>query len=383
MTRKFHINFEIDHIDPLGQGVCKHGENIFFISKTLPLDKGECEIYKKKKKLNWAVLHNPDSLTTKSPYRVNPQCEHFNFCTGCHFQHTDYKTECSFKLQSFKHLAKKILNKNCSIDFIPTQNIQNRFGYRNRIQLHYNKKKNLLGFVSSINQNIIKVPNCIIPIAEIQKSLQKLYFNNSWQDLTIEAPNEGHIEIYYFNDRINISVNGPYAHIGFSQVNSEMNKLLINNLSKELNSIPSIENKTIYDLFGGDGNLSNNINSQKCYIVDSFVQSKTKNNFIACNLFEKDAIKTLQKRIKDAPNILIIDPPRSGFDQLPTYLQTFSPTDIFYVSCSAQTLIRDISLLQATNKEWEINNIKIYDLFPCTFHFETVVHLSRVQLKNT
>ena len=48
--------------------------------------------------------------------------------------------------------------------------------------------------------------------------------------------------------------------------------------------------------------------------------------------------------------------------------------EIIYLSCNPQTLIRDLKVLQ---ESFYIDSVKPYDMFPQTYHIETLVKLSR------
>jgi 23S rRNA (uracil1939-C5)-methyltransferase len=82
------IKFLIDHIDPLGQGVFKKDEDIFFVPKTLPGEEGFLEIIKKTKGVHFCRVIK---LTKKSSLRKKSSCSHFYNCNGCNFLHTDYE----------------------------------------------------------------------------------------------------------------------------------------------------------------------------------------------------------------------------------------------------------------------------------------------------
>ena len=49
MTKKTSVEFTIEHIDPLGQGVFKDDEDIYFISGTLPGESGTASVDRFKK----------------------------------------------------------------------------------------------------------------------------------------------------------------------------------------------------------------------------------------------------------------------------------------------------------------------------------------------
>jgi 23S rRNA (uracil1939-C5)-methyltransferase len=73
---------------------------------------------------------------------------------------------------------------------------------------------------------------------------------------------------------------------------------------------------------------------------------------------------------------VLLDPPRSGADAgVMRLLAEWVPDNIVYVSCDPQTLVRDLALLPV--RDYRIAQITGLDLFPQTYHFETVVHLMR------
>lgn len=56
-------------------------------------------------------------------------------------------------------------------------------------------------------------------------------------------------------------------------------------------------------------------------------------------------------------------------------LAEWAPEIIVYVSCDPQTLIRDLAALPA--RDYRIDFVEGLDLFPQTYHIETVVRLRR------
>mgnify|MGYP001341796390 CR=1 FL=1 len=86
--------YHIEHMDALGQGVCKQNGAITFIAKTLPGESGMARIHKRSKGVQFAT---GESIAEQSEQRIKPECVHFQQCPGCHYLHTDYPTELGFK----------------------------------------------------------------------------------------------------------------------------------------------------------------------------------------------------------------------------------------------------------------------------------------------
>jgi len=76
------------------------------------------------------------------------------------------------------------------------------------------------------------------------------------------------------------------------------------------------------------------------------------------------------------PGLAIVDPPRGGLGaRVARMLVTLGAPRVVYVSCDPVTLARDLAVLLAGG--YRIERVHLVDLFPQTFHLETVVHLAR------
>jgi 23S rRNA (uracil1939-C5)-methyltransferase len=85
----------------------------------------------------------------------------------------------------------------------------------------------------------------------------------------------------------------------------------------------------------------------------------------------------LKKRLmQNKPDLVVLDPPRSGIGKAATnsLLQLRAPL-VRYVSCDPATLARDIAPLLAAG--YRIEEAHLFDLFPQTFHIESVLLLAR------
>lgn len=81
------------------------------------------------------------------------------------------------------------------------------------------------------------------------------------------------------------------------------------------------------------------------------------------------------------PDVLTVDPPRKGLNEqaIEAILQ-MNPEKIVYISCDPATLARDCKLL-CNNDNYKIDKVMAVDLFPRTYHIETVCLLSKLQTK--
>ena len=356
-------DFVIEHIDPLGQGVFKEKDNIYFIPKTLPEEEGQFEVVNRKKGVHFCKVLN---LTKSSPDRVEPSCKHYYECNGCHYLHTHYENEIEFKKSSFHRLLTRL---DSSLPDLEVLKSPKRLHYRNRIQLHYDLKQNKIGFLKQRSKKILQVPDCLIFQKDLKVSFNKLFAN--WKkEIPARSPKAGHVELYLTDKGIQKTWNSEYASGGFSQVNTEANLLMLAYLKNKFSKNFS----HVLDLFGGKGNLSNELNYSKRTVVDLYPNEQLGPEFKSINLFDSSA---LHSYLLDKPvdtELLIVDPPRSGFKDLELWVEALNPQYLLYISCHPATMIRD--LLNITNK-YKISNTVLVDLFPSTYHFEGLVLLEK------
>ena len=83
----------------------------------------------------------------------------------------------------------------------------------------------------------------------------------------------------------------------------------------------------------------------------------------------------------EAPDVIVVDPPRKGLaPEVVEAMARMAPARIVYVSCNPATLARDVKLL--SEKGYSLTHAEAFDLFPRTFHVETVVLMTRLTPEN-
>ena len=77
---------------------------------------------------------------------------------------------------------------------------------------------------------------------------------------------------------------------------------------------------------------------------------------------------------RERPELIVLDPPRAGAGQEACeLLARLAPKEIVYVSCDPTTLARDLGVLLAAG--FSVAELHMIDLFPQTYHLETVISL--------
>jgi 23S rRNA (uracil1939-C5)-methyltransferase len=144
--------------------------------------------------------------------------------------------------------------------------------------------------------------------------------------------------------------------------------------------------ESVLDLYSGTGTIpiflskmAKNISGIE--ISESAVMDARKNceqnNVSNCHFICGDMREALT-RIEKRPDLIIVDPPRAGMhkDVLSRVLE-MKPERIVYVSCNPTTMARDISLMAP---EYALSEIQPVDMFPHTYHIESVSKLHRRKL---
>ena len=98
------------------------------------------------------------------------------------------------------------------------------------------------------------------------------------------------------------------------------------------------------------------------------------NGLTTCEFRANDVGKELDYVLKDKPELIILDPPRTGIHpQAIDKICRFGAEKIVYVSCMPTTLVRDLKKLD----NYQIIDITLVDMFPQTHHVESVILLRR------
>jgi 23S rRNA (uracil1939-C5)-methyltransferase len=95
------------------------------------------------------------------------------------------------------------------------------------------------------------------------------------------------------------------------------------------------------------------------------------------------------KQTQEIPDFVVLDPPRAGLGtETAARLASLGAPEIVYLSCDPSTLARDLAVLTGSERKtatevvpanrYEITDVDLFDLFPQTFHIETLVRLRRV-----
>jgi 23S rRNA (uracil1939-C5)-methyltransferase len=104
---------------------------------------------------------------------------------------------------------------------------------------------------------------------------------------------------------------------------------------------------------------------------------------------ENEHVEEFLKEFLEQPDLVVLDPPRAGLGaETAARLANLGTPEIVYLSCDPSTLARDLAVLTGSERKpqaevapghrYEVSEVQLFDLFPQTYHIETLVRLQRV-----
>lgn len=401
------LNQKIEKLDHFGRGIIKKDKDIIFVEDALPGDIVDIEIKKKKKNIIEATV---DKYIERSKFYQNAPCLYSNTCGGCNIINLIYQKQLEYKKQKVQELIDKMLKEDIKVKEMINSN--EFFNYRNKITLH--GKDNKLGLYKKKTNDIIEINECQLVHENINKILKRIkeyQKNNKCQinDLVIKTTslNESMISIYgsldyehfkkEFSDIKVIIINNQVitkdkyikerllnkefyiSNHSFFQVNMFNTSLLY---QKVIDLVKEKEYKTALDLYCGTGTITILVSDyvEKVYgieVVEDAIKDANKNK----ELNKKDNIEFILGKTEDHIDkfnhidLIIVDPPREGLDKkTKENIKRINPKTIIYVSCEPSTLMRDLNDLK---DKYDIKEINTCDMFPNTYHVESIVLLEK------
>lgn len=336
-------------------------------------------------------------IVTPAPERVAPPCPLFTRCGGCHYQHAPYEFQLARKVDILREQLRRVgkIKWEGEISTISGPPL----GYRNRAQFHIANGK--IGYLAAGSHDLVPVDgDCPISSPRLNRALGEMRDRMSDR----RFPNFVH-SIELFTDETNVQVNiletdRPVAKSFYEWCQStvaleyatkfgkfrvsprsffQVNRFLVDQLVEA--AIGGVSGETALDLYAGVGLFSLPL-ARKFTKVATVEAGVTAARDLEVNAQNAGlVIQHLQGRVEDhlariaaAPDFVVADPPRAGLGKtVVSHLERLKPFKLTIVSCDPATLARDIAGLTS----YKIDELTLVDLFPQTYHLETVAHLSR------
>ena len=398
-------------------GVGRRDRKAVMVAGAVAGDRLDVEIVSERR--DYAVAKIREILRASAERRVAP-CPYLPRCGGCDWQHIDYGAQVRFKgeviARELGHALGVAIDPAGLVEPAPAE-----FGYRSRIRLRVGAK-GVLGFYSAGSNTIVEIDSCMVAEGGIRMPLH-LARSLGKRVEEIEVVRDGAREVQVAHlkkpaaeedlrrasnvlesDReiagivlrsgthratagetaiaieleagLSIEVDADL----FSQVNRAQNQKLVASVM-EMAAIH--ESPPVLDLFCGAGNFSLPASRRGARVtgVDADAGAIAAAARNAARLKFRDAQFVAMKasatadflhRARYRPEVIILDPPRTGAPDLMEPIIKLRAPGVIYVSCDVTTLARDLRVLAAA--EYKISRVRGFDFFPNTHHVEIAVH---------
>ena len=154
--------------------------------------------------------------------------------------------------------------------------------------------------------------------------------------------------------------------------------------SKAREYMGTTKDKVVFDLYSGTGTIAQILAPVAKKVVgveivkeavDAAVENARLNGLTNCEFIADDVLKALDN-IEDTPDLIMLDPPRDGINpKALSKIIDYGVNNIVYISCKPTSLARDLQMLQ--ERGYKVEKACLIDLFPGTYHVESVVLLSQ------
>ncbi len=305
-----------------GVGRSESGQ-VIFVQKTVEGDIVEAEIFDDKKSFAFARLIK---IVKPSHLRVKPLCSAADICGGCSFAHIDYEAQ--------KNIKRHIL--------------LNQF------------RKYLSGEIYAIENDEG------LSLADIRAESIDYKHIGSFEGVCINNKKYG---------CSNIAFNTAYGAVQVTHKSFfQANRYLLNDFQEYASSLVS-NSLDIVELYAGSGFFT-------CALMAKGRVEACEYEQVSANLGRQSGYNIkisdsgiFLSKIKKC-DCIFLDPPRNGADKkVIEHIKRLHPYEIIYVSCNPITLARDIIRLE---EKYKITDFTLYDMYPDTYHIESVVRLQRI-----
>jgi len=395
-----------------------------FVPLTLPGEQARVRIVEDKRGYSTAEC---EEIVAAAPERITPACRHFGACGGCQYQHAGYETQLKLKQMILRETLERggvhAPDAMCVLEADP-------WGYRNRIRLAFDAAGNP-GYRGPRSHAVIPVSECPIAaplllqcaqaVAEVARQFSPVLrpaelaiFCNADETALLASLYVNHPARLNFDEFARSVVGRIPALKGIELVSEsrgsqpartlarwgadslayraagfdyrvdhgsffQVNRWLVDALVERVTADHS--GALAWDLFAGVGLFARRLTASFARVV-AVESAPAATLALDANLrgttgtaVRAETLAFLRRHSKGRrPDLIIVDPPRTGLGAESTaLLAAIQAPELIYVSCDPATLARDLRALLASG--YAVASLTLADLFPQTFHLETVVHL--------
>jgi 23S rRNA (uracil1939-C5)-methyltransferase len=342
------------------------------------------------------------AFVSRSPERVEPPCPYFARCGGCSYQHAGYEFQLAQKTAIVREVLRRVGKLEAPEEIAVISGPP--WEYRNRAQFHLDGGR--IGFLEAGSHRLCPVDRCPISSPRLNEALAALrrmirdrrfprflrsveLFTNE-RDVQLNALDTGRPLARGFFQWCAEQISGAgesslecaaggetyrVSHRSFFQVN----RFLVDRLVEC--ALDGAEGTSALDLYAGVGLFSLPLARRfpSVVAVESNASALRDLEFNAERArVTVDARRATAERYLEmldaTPGFLLADPPRAGLGKsVVRELAGLKAPVLTIVSCDPATLARDLAPLLAAG--YRIDRLTLIDLFPQTWHIETVTTL--------
>lgn len=388
-----------------GTGLARHGDAAVFVPFVLPGEEVDVEISHR----GGVARGVPVGWTERSADRVEPPCPVFGKCGGCHYQHIPYERQREFKQAVLRETLRRIGGLEWDRE-IAVESAE-PWGYRNRTQLRFDRRGGVAetGFFSMRSHELVAADECAINSPALNrahtavremiadkrfpKQLRQIELFTNESDLQLNLPRRpGPLPKRFWSwcaerlgvlgpgEPLTLQSGGDAFRVSgrsFFQVNRHLTARLA-----EL-AVGEAGGDVALDLYCGVGLLTLPLSRRfrKVIGVDSAgsaahdLQSNAAKAGFPVRSVHMDVADFLAG-YEGRADLVVADPPRAGLEAaVVDGLLRLAPPEIRLVSCDPATLARDLKRFVAGG--YGLTGLAVVDLFPQTYHVETLANLRR------
>jgi len=388
-----------------GEAVARKDGKAHFIAGAMPGEVIEASIVEDRGSWARAALVG---IIEPSPKRRTPPCPYAQVCGGCQWQFTDGDTQRSWKRRTV-HGQLQHLGRMDDPVVHDTVKVGPDLGYRNRMDFHV--VDGLPGLYRPRSHDIVHLEQCPLLVAELQAVYERLGDLAGVERLTLRAGTRtGDLVAIVGGDMPESAESWgiPVAHRtgtrvrpafgeprlteivsdvtfaipidGFFQNNTAGAEVLVDLVTEVLQIR---DDETLLDGYCGVGLFGATVGR----LADRVVGIESTDGAIAAARRNLDAAGVEHKLVtgsftRDIESldeywdVAVVDPPRKGLGQRGIEAVTSAmPRRIAYVACDPASLARDTRMLADCG--YDFIEATPVDLFPQTYHVETVARFDR------
>jgi 23S rRNA (uracil1939-C5)-methyltransferase len=387
-----------------GGYVISRDDGVVFIKGAIPGEVVEATVREKKRDYSVAEV---TEVVEPSESRVEPYCRYFGECGGCQLQFVSYEKQVQMKSSVLLDCLKRI--GEIEIELAPTIYGPD-FMYRRRAQFKVSKE-GMVGFFRQGTRDVVSISECPLMTDGVNSTLRGIKnmelsgikeihvthgdnllalvlgkdFDEELAEKFITGAGfagvafsdnsyrgSGHVVLNLYGMQYTVS---PWS---FFQSNWGLNERVVRLIVEELQSF---EGKRILDMYAGAGNFSLSLSpiaSEIIAVEENEHSIKDGQRNTSLNKIKKFRFirgRAESVKLRGDFDIVILDPPRPGLTRAAMQrVLEMSPEKIVYVSCNPSTFARDLKKLKAS---YSIDSIRAIDMFPNTYHVESLAFLTR------